>query len=146
ELLEGEAHDLLGGHLQGTRELRHRNELGDPHQRLLALLLVAPLLLFDFPEARALFAAVHAFAGDGTFDRGERARDVLRHRLLIHQRLLALLALLALLPSPLFERTRARRGRGDGARGSGHGATGRRAGHRLGADGRGGHGPWLRWR
>src|SRR5206468_211347 len=60
ELLEGEADDLLGGYLQDVRELGDRDELGHAHQRLLALLLVAPLLLLDLAEARPFLAAVRA--------------------------------------------------------------------------------------
>src|SRR2546428_628160 len=53
---------------------------------------------------------MHALAGGRAFDRGERARDVLRHRFLVHQRLLAFLALLPLVAPALFERPGTGRG------------------------------------
>src|SRR5256886_11547497 len=59
-LLEGEPDDLFGGHLQDVGELGDRDELGHPYQRLLALLLVAPLLLLDLAEARTFLAAVRS--------------------------------------------------------------------------------------
>src|SRR5204862_7426208 len=77
-------------------------------------------------------------------DRGERAGDVLRHRLLVHQRLLALLALLALVAAPLLERSHAGRRRRHGARGRGGAAARRRAGDGLGTHRRGNHRPWRR--
>src|SRR6266581_2081390 len=73
ELLEGEPDDLLGGHLQDVGELGDRDELGHAHQRLLALLLVAPLLLLDLAEARTFLAAVRALLRHGPFDRRQGA-------------------------------------------------------------------------
>src|SRR6266571_8405875 len=71
----------------------------------------------------------------GAFDRGERARDVLRHGLLVHQRLLTLLALLSLVAPALLQRPDPG-GRGsDGPRGRGNGAARRRTRHRLGTHG-----------
>src|SRR3989441_6503850 len=55
------------------------------------------LLLLDLAEARTLLAAVRALLRHGPFDRRQGARDVLGHGFLIHQRFLALLALLPLL-------------------------------------------------
>src|SRR5229473_1744259 len=136
QLLEGEADDLLGGHLQDVRELGHRDELGHAHQRLLALLFVAPLLLLDFAEARPLLAPVRSLLRHRPLDRRQRAGDVLGHRFLIHQRLLALFALLALLAPPLLLWNRARRGRRDGSGRRRHGAAGRGTRHRLGPHGR----------
>src|SRR3989442_76736 len=141
QLLEGEPDDLLRRHLQDVRELGDRDELGHPHQRLLALLLVAPLLLLDLPEARPLLAAVSALFRHRSLDRRQGARDVLGHRLLIHQRLLALLALLPLLAPPLLERNRTGRGRGDRSGRNGHGAAGRGTRHGLGPHRRRDHGP-----
>src|SRR5947207_1866435 len=138
QLLEGERDDLLGGDLEVVGELGDGDELRHPHQRLLALLLVTSLLLLDVAEAGTFLAAVYALAPHRSFDRGEGTRDVLRHGLLVDQRLLPLLALLPLVAPPLFERARAG-GRG-GHRPGRDGAAGRRAGHRLGAHGRGDHG------
>src|SRR5256886_2336255 len=140
ELLEGEADDLLGGYLQDVRELGDRDELGHAHQRLLALLLVAPLLLLDLAEARPFLAAVRALLRHRPFDRREGARDVLGDGFLIHQRLLALLALLPLLAPPLLQRNRARRRRGDRSGRRGHGAAGSGTRHRLGPHGGRDHG------
>src|SRR2546425_12194590 len=67
------------------------------------------LLLLDLAEARTLLAAVRALLRHGPFDRRQGARDVLGHGFLIHQRFLALLALLPLLAPPLLQRNRARR-------------------------------------
>src|SRR2546430_3928189 len=131
-LLEGEPDDLFGGHLQDVGELGDRDELGHPHQRLLALLLVAPLLLLDLAEARTLLAAVRALLRHGPFDRRQGARDVLGHGFLIHPRFLSILALLPLLAPPLLQRDRARRRRGDGSGRSGHRAAGRGARHWFG--------------
>src|SRR5437667_97287 len=141
QLLEGEADDFLGGHLQDVRELGDRDELGHAHQRLLALLFVAPLLLLDLAEARPLLAPMRSLLGHRPFDRGQGARDVLGDRFLIHQRLLALLALLPFLASPLLERNRTGRRRSHGSRGSRHAAARRGTRHRLGPHRGGNHGP-----
>src|SRR5439155_657386 len=133
--LEGEGDDFLGRDLEGVGELADGDELGHADQRLLALLLLAPLLLFEIADARALFPPVHAPLAHGALDGREGARDVLRHRLLVHQRLLPLLALLALLAPPLLERNRARRGGGDGP--GRNAATRNGARHRLGPHGSG---------
>src|SRR5207302_1959664 len=126
ELLEGERHELLGRHLEDVGELGHRDELGDAHQRLLALFFLAPLLFLDVAETRSLVAAVHPFARDRALDRREGAGDVLRHRLLVHQRLLAFLALLPLVAAALFGRSDAGRGRRHGPGGRGRTAARRR--------------------
>src|SRR3989449_8461389 len=73
--------------------------------------------------------------------RRQGARDVLGYRFLIHQRFLALLALLPLLAPPLLQRTRARRRRRDGSGRRRHGAAGRGTRHRLGPHGGRDHGP-----
>jgi len=57
--------------------------------------------------------------GRRPFDRRQGARDVLGDRFLIHQRLLALLALLPLLAPPLLQRNRARRADATGRGGAG---------------------------
>src|SRR5206468_4300013 len=103
-------------HLERARQLGDGHELRDPHQRLLALALFAPPLLLHLTERRPLLAAVHALLADRRLQRGEGARNVLRHRFLIDQRFLALLALLALFAAPVIERRRARGGRCDGPR------------------------------
>src|SRR5437667_5383961 len=100
----------------------------------------SPLLLLDLAEARPFLAAVRALLRHRPFDRRQGARDVLGDRFLIHQRLLALLALLPLLAPPLLQRNRARRRRGDWSGRRGHGAAGSGTRHRLGPQGGRDHG------
>src|SRR6266568_4583632 len=71
QLLEGEGDDLFRGHLENVGELGDRDELGHAHQRLLPLLLLAPLGLLEIAEARALLSPVHAPLADGPFDGGQ---------------------------------------------------------------------------
>src|SRR5207249_2465962 len=123
QLFEGESDDLLGWHLEDVGELGDRDELGYADQGLFALLLLTTLLLLDVAEARPLVAAVHALARDRAFDRRERARDVLRHGLLVHQRLLTLLALLSLVAPALLQRPDAGGGGRDGPGGRGDSAA-----------------------
>src|SRR5206468_5598473 len=85
-------------------------------QRLFALALLATAFLLDLAERRPFFAAMDALLADGRLQRREGARNVLRHRFLIDQRLLALLPLLPFFPAALVERRSARRGGRDGAR------------------------------
>jgi hypothetical protein len=104
ELFERERHDLGGRHLERVGELGDRDELGHAHQRLLALALFAPALFLDLAEGGALLAAVDALLADRRLQRRERARDVLRDRFLIDERLLPLLAFLPLFATTLIER------------------------------------------
>ena len=134
ELFEGERHDLGRRDLEDVRELGDGDELGHAHQGLLTLFLLATLFLLQVAEARAFLTVPDALATDRSFDRGQGAGDVLRHRFLIDHGLAALLALLALVAAPLVERHRPGRRRGDGPRRNR--AAGRSTRHGLGADGR----------
>src|SRR6266550_2936904 len=142
ELLERKGDDLGGRDLEDVGELGHRDELGDPDQGLLTLLFFATLLLLQVAEARTFLAMADAFTADGALDRRQGARDVLRHRLLVHRRLTALLALLALVAAALVQRDSP--GGGGGDRSRRHGAARRGARHGLGAHRRGDERPGRR--
>src|SRR5207247_10218187 len=79
--------------------------------------------------------AVPVLAPGRAFARRERARGVLGHGLLVHQRLLTLRAVLSLVAPALLQRPDAGGGGRDGPGGRGDSAAWRRTRHRLGTHG-----------
>ena len=93
QLLERELDDLGGGHLHRAGELGDRDELVHPDPGLLLLPLLRQAAGLDLAERRLVGAA--ALAARRALHALERPQDVGLHRVLIHHRALALLALLA---------------------------------------------------